>query len=267
VAANEGDAMTEAEWGTSTDLSAMLDAVRLRASDRKLRLFACACCERIADRLEDAGSRSALAAVRRAADGRADEAELTREAVAARQAMAAIGRRVIVTAFGEDEYLRYQQRARLLSSGPGDAVLLAAEANPWFQAAHAVAHAAGPIFPAYAFNAAQLAAEAAARTGASRHAAEYRAAFDRERVAQCGLLRDLFCHVSRPVDLLAAWRTPMVVALAESIYDDGAFDPLPILADALEDAGCDNADILNHCRQPGVHVRGCWVVDLLLGKE
>jgi hypothetical protein len=45
------------------------------------------------------------------------------------------------------------------------------------------------------------------------------------------------------------------------------FDRLPILADALEDAGCDNANILNHCRQPGVHVRGCWVVDLVLGKE
>ena len=55
----------------------------------------------------------------------------------------------------------------------------------------------------------------------------------------------------------------------ERILSTGTLDPdrLAILADALEDAGCDNADILNHCRQPGEHVRGCWVVDLVLGKE
>jgi hypothetical protein len=64
-----------------------------------------------------------------------------------------------------------------------------------------------------------------------------------------------------------SWLTSNVTALAQSIYDERAFDRLPILANALEDAGCDNADILNHCRQPGEHVRGCWVVDLLLGKE
>jgi hypothetical protein len=58
-----------------------------------------------------------------------------------------------------------------------------------------------------------------------------------------------------------------VRTLAVGIYKETAFDRFPILADALEDAGCDNADILNHCRGPGPHVRGCWVIDLLLGKE
>ncbi len=48
---------------------------------------------------------------------------------------------------------------------------------------------------------------------------------------------------------------------------DRAFDRMPILADALQDAGCDNLNILNHCRQPGEHVRGCWVVDLLTGRS
>jgi hypothetical protein len=57
------------------------------------------------------------------------------------------------------------------------------------------------------------------------------------------------------------------VQLACAIYDDRAFEQLPILADALEEAGCDNADILAHCRGPGPHVRGCWLVDLLLGKS
>jgi len=63
-----------------------------------------------------------------------------------------------------------------------------------------------------------------------------------------------------------AWLTPTVASLARGIYTDRAFDRLPILADALQDAGCDSADILGHCRGPGPHVRGCWVVDLVLGK-
>ena len=63
------------------------------------------------------------------------------------------------------------------------------------------------------------------------------------------------------------WNDGTLVRIAQAIYDNRAFDRLPILADALEDAGCDNADILAHCRGPGPHVRGCWVVDLLLGKS
>ena len=63
-----------------------------------------------------------------------------------------------------------------------------------------------------------------------------------------------------------AWLTSDVVALARGIYDERTFDRMPILADALQDAGCDSADILNHCRGAGPHVRGCWVVDLVLGK-
>jgi hypothetical protein len=58
-----------------------------------------------------------------------------------------------------------------------------------------------------------------------------------------------------------------VVKLAELIYDDRVFNRLPVLADALEKAGCQSADILAHCRSEVPHVRGCWVIDLLLGKE
>ena len=64
-----------------------------------------------------------------------------------------------------------------------------------------------------------------------------------------------------------AWNDGTVPKLAHAIYDERAFDRMPILADALEDAGCNDADILRHCREPGEHVRGCWVIDLLLGKE
>ena len=88
-----------------------------------------------------------------------------------------------------------------------------------------------------------------------------------ERIAQCDLIRDIFGNPFRPVTVDPRWQTETVVALATGIYAERAFDRMPILADALEDAGCDHADILTHCRGDGPHVRGCWVVDLVLGKE
>jgi hypothetical protein len=82
------------------------------------------------------------------------------------------------------------------------------------------------------------------------------------------VLRDIFGNPFRPVSLNPEWRTSTVVALATGIYAERAFDRMPILADALQDAGCDNDDILSHCRDTSLtHVRGCWVVDLVLGKE
>ena len=80
------------------------------------------------------------------------------------------------------------------------------------------------------------------------------------------LLRDIFGNRFRPVTLDPRWLTSSVLDLARAIYDERAFERMPILADALMDAGCDNNDILNHCRNGGPHVRGCWVVDLILEK-
>jgi hypothetical protein len=85
----------------------------------------------------------------------------------------------------------------------------------------------------------------------------------------CVLLRDLFGNPFQPIVLQRHWLTAngrAAVNLAHAIYDEQAFDRLPILADALQDAGCDNADVLDHCRGPGPHARGCWVVDLLRAK-
>jgi hypothetical protein len=84
---------------------------------------------------------------------------------------------------------------------------------------------------------------------------------------QVQVLQDLFGNPFRPARIVPSWRTPNVVNLAQEIYDNRAFDRLPSMADALVDAGCDNQEILAHCRGPGPHVRGCWAVDLLLGKE
>ena len=81
------------------------------------------------------------------------------------------------------------------------------------------------------------------------------------------LIRDVFGNPFRPVAVDPVWVTSTVRQLAQAIYDERAFDRLPIFADALEDAGCSDQAILSHCRRPGPHVRGCFVVDLLLGKE
>ena len=79
-------------------------------------------------------------------------------------------------------------------------------------------------------------------------------------------LRDIFGNPFRPVEFSADWRTDTALSLAHQMYEAREFSAMPILADALQDAGCDNEDVLNHCRGSGQHVRGCWVVDLVLGR-
>ncbi|MBN9120177.1 MAG: hypothetical protein J0I06_13610 [Planctomycetes bacterium] len=84
----------------------------------------------------------------------------------------------------------------------------------------------------------------------------------------CELLRDIFGNPFRPVAFSREWRTDTVLTLARQMYASRDFSGMPILADALQDAGCDEPAILNHCRDPGqTHVRGCWAADLVLGKE
>jgi len=88
------------------------------------------------------------------------------------------------------------------------------------------------------------------------------------RTNQAAIIREVFGNPFRPVAFNPAWRTDTAIAIARTMYDSREFGAMPILADALQDAGCEDEAILNHCRdanQP--HVRGCWVVDLVLGKE
>ncbi len=88
-----------------------------------------------------------------------------------------------------------------------------------------------------------------------------------EKKAHANIIRDIFGNPFRPVSFEADWRTYNTTAIAREMYVSRDFSAMPILADALQDAGCDNKRILDHCRKPGEHVRGCWVVDLVLGKE
>jgi hypothetical protein len=88
-----------------------------------------------------------------------------------------------------------------------------------------------------------------------------------EKSLQADLLREIIGNPFRPVTIDPAWLTPNVIELAKRIYDERSFDQMPLLGDALEATGCDDPEIVNHCRGSGTHVRGCWVVDLILGKS
>ena len=82
------------------------------------------------------------------------------------------------------------------------------------------------------------------------------------------MVREIFGNPFRPTPGTVSWRSSVAVHIAEGIYAEDSFDHrLPILADALEDAGCTDSKVVEHCRGDGTHVRGCWVVDLILGRQ
>jgi hypothetical protein len=122
-----------------------------------------------------------------------------------------------------------------------------------------LAHALSERSPA---DAARLAAERAQALAQARGGAGWE-----ERWYQAAFLCDLFGNPFRAPAFDPGWRSETVVQIARGVYDGRDFSGVPILADALQDAGCDAEPLLAHCRDPhGAHVRGCWVVDLVLGK-
>jgi hypothetical protein len=204
-----------------------LDVNFLDANLRRFRLFAVACCRSIWPLFTQDAPRRLVEALERYADG-----EGTEEAWS--------GLRTEVLEIAE-------------TAPPASVVEWVAEAA--FRSALAQ--------PEDVFHVAESAATAAVANGKSPQA----------RV-QALLLRDIFGNTFRQVRINPCWLSETVVAFARTAYEDRNLpagtldvDRLKVLADALEDAGCDNADILEHCRGPGPHVRGCWVVDLILGKS
>jgi hypothetical protein len=96
----------------------------------------------------------------------------------------------------------------------------------------------------------------------------FASARDRTELEWGAVVRDIYGpNPFRTAAFEPRWRTPEVIGMARLIYEERDFTALPVLADALEDAGCDDADVLAHCRGPGPHVRGCWAIDLVLAKE
>ena len=94
----------------------------------------------------------------------------------------------------------------------------------------------------------------------------YGAIYGEVSQSEANLMRDIFGNPFRPVTLDPRWLSSTVLDLARTIYDERVFERMPILGDALMDSGCDSEEIIKHCQGTGPHVRGCWVVDLILGK-
>jgi hypothetical protein len=246
-------AVTEAEWLAGCDVEGMLRLLQGKCSDRKLRLFALACCGRIAGHMTDARSRAAVAFAERYAE----------EGVARRRGRPAVAK--AAHAAGREAMRHLREPGE--TGGEKLAALIAAQA----------AIAAWATTEANAVSCATCAASASASVAvwSSLTASQALPAWDEaarrtELGQQAALLRDIAGNPFRRAAVdpaWLAWNGGTVRNIAQAIYGEKAFERMPILADALEDAGCDDADILNHCRAPGVHVRGCWVVDLLLGKS
>jgi hypothetical protein len=231
--------MTEKRWLTDAFVASLLYCLRGRgeSSQRKFRLLAAACCRRAWAHLVDGRSRAAVEVAERHADSLADAEELAR---AGGEAVTALDEVCAARGYDMRDVLR-----KAPACFPRDA----------------------PATVRWASAAAYIATEDAERAAWAAEGV----ANTKELAADRGLLRCVFGNPFRPQrppdPAVLAWGDGTVALLARAIYDDRAFDCLPVLADALEDAGCDDATVLLHCRQPGEHARGCWVLDLLLGKE
>jgi hypothetical protein len=227
--------VTAEEWLACADATPMLEFLRGKASDRKLRLFAAACCRSAWTYLTTHRSRTAVEVAERFADGQATNAELVR-----------------VYEMALDAAHKAQQRGSRRRFGH---LLLRSEAKLFY--AGQTAHLHKPFL-------------VGRLSWVGRDE-------DIKSISP-NLLRDIFGNPFRPSPPLPAavlaWNDATVPRIAQAIYDErqmpqGTLDAghLAILADALLDAGCEDEALIGHCREPGPHVRGCWTLDMILGKE
>jgi hypothetical protein len=214
--------MTEAEWLTGEHAVPMLEFLLGRATDRKLRLFACACCRcpPVSRFLTSRHGHDLIDTVERWVDGNLPREEVVRCAADSPRGRVSGGP------------CRSMKPVRLPPSSQAERAALALASEDAFEAAWEVVRQGINLLGSI----------------------------------PCDLLRDIFGNPFRPATIDPIWlarNDRAVLLLAQAIYDERAFDRLPILADALEDAGCTSTEILAHCRSGGEHVRGCWVVDAL----
>ena len=228
--------MTEEEWLSSVDPTPMLEFVQGKASDRKFRLFACACCRNVWSLIVEERWRKAVEIAEEFAD-QACSSERLKEGWDA-EGVTAVGHAIDGATAADARW------------GADWAASNAVQAATEFRLRSFERPNRGDI-----------------GAWAKRRREREQSSEQSERKIQTARLRDIFGNPFRPATFDPSWRTRNVIGLAKSIYDERAFDKMPELADALEQAGCRDTAILNHCREPNEDVRGCWVVDLVLGKE
>jgi hypothetical protein len=225
--------MSEEEWCTNEDPGWMLEFLGENTSTRKLRLFACVCARRALRLRESAPLEEVVGKAEQFADDEIPWAECE------------AAERVVSEIQPEQDSLEESVLYSALNT-VRDNVHMGARCS------------------------AELAVRAViARAFADRPCSVYSGVYLPEHGVQAALLRCIFGPYpgTRAGRVDGSWLSAKVVALAREIYERRAFELLPAFADALEEAGCDDANILAHCREEGSHTRGCWVVDLVLGKE
>jgi hypothetical protein len=254
-------ALTEGQWLGSASPYVLLRhlqqhylVARVPGGRRRLRLFCCACCRVVWDLFEDGRCRRAVEVAERFAEGQARKAELTAAWEDAQ-------------AFAREVQQRFQQVERRQPPWPPEAMRLVAQqgvasAAEWAASPRGGAQAAliGSMCAANAF--------ALTRPG-ERNQVQVQAV--EVGVQQSILLRDIFGNPFRPVLWDPSWlerNNRAALHLARTIHAERAFDQMPVLADALEEAGCADEQVLAHChcRSGGEHVLGCWVLDRVLGR-
>lgn len=247
--------MTEAEWLSCDVALAMIRFISdekagrkariptrqfsRKRLNRKLRLFFCARCREMWAAMLDPRSRTAVEVAERFADGLLGRSALRQARLAAYDLAARPG----VSSAEHHAYWATWLDVMMLTLH---------EHSSWDEYLETLTHEARRNPDTN---------EAAAQV------AQFRDSLRRERATQAALLHDLLGNPFRPVRIDRRSLTEEVLALAGTIYEERAFNRLPDLANALSTAGCANQDLLSHLRGSGPHVRGCWVVDLLLGKE
>jgi hypothetical protein len=228
----------ERTWLTTNDPEPMLRFMKERTTDRKARLLTCAVARLTWDELNDERSRRAVEVGELFADGDADENALRSAAVAAHEVIVDMARADDPGPAYCIEAFRCTCETAGRMWGPLDRRRSLTE--------RVVGAAMRAVMPALGVGQEQLTWPTPAEW--------------------CHLTRDIFGNPFRPAVFDPKWRTTDVLCIAQGVYEDRAFDRLPLLADALMDARCADEQVLGHCRGDG-HVRGCWVVDLVLGKN
>jgi hypothetical protein len=233
--------MTPEEWERCADPWKMLKFVLAsgRASDRKLRLFAVACCRRLASLLPDSRSRSALETCEQFAHGLADD-----EALRAAQQAAVLS------------YDEFQDGDGFCNFTGRESASAAVAGACWVEASRREAGLFDVVDNAI---------------GLGELTTGWKNGKYIEQRRQCYSLRELFGPLPfRPVTVVApavlAWHGGAAVRLAESIDTARRFEDLPVLADLLEEAGYCDAELLAHLRGRGPHCFGCWALDTVLAK-
>ncbi|MHC5540072.1 hypothetical protein ACYOEI_17780 [Singulisphaera rosea] len=229
--------MEEAEWSVCTDPWEMLSFLERRASRRKLQLFAAACCRRALPLSTDPRHREATEAAERAADGDLGPEAFEQALKPVVELWADIPNRTEV-GWEPSHYLTAATRHL---TGGGETKF-----------------------------AASFAARGLACLRGEEESPPWQATREAEETHQCSMLRDIFGSPSRPFRFDPAWLSGQggpAVALARQVEQTGRFGDVPLLAETLVRVGCGDPAVLDHCRAYESHVRGCWVLDALLGRE